>query len=438
MTKVDDALGEAVSAARRRYAEGRPQSAALHARATEVMPGGNTRTALHFDPFPIYVAHSAGARITDVDGRDYLDVLGEYTAGLYGHSEPRILAETERVMRRGITNGAPAAHEIAFAEAIHARFPSVERVRFCNSGTEANLFALTLARIVTGRPGVMVFRGGYHGGVLGFPTDENPMNVPFDFSVERYNDLAIGERIAALGESLAAVIVEPMLSNGGCIAADPAFLEMLRQATAQTGALLVFDEVVTSRMSGGGLQQRLGIRPDLTTFGKYLGAGFSFGAFGGRADLIDRFAPGGLAHAGTFNNNVFSMAVGGMAFREIFTPARADALYADGERLREALNEAARRRGRPVRFTGCGSVMNVQFTEREIRAPQDVADIDPRLTELFHFDLLEAGIYAARRGQINLSLPMNGQDFSAIVAAVGGFLDRRGALVAAAAQSAAS
>lgn len=422
-----------IDTAVQRYAGRNPLSRALHDQACAHMPGGNTRSALYWAPFPLYVTHSEACRVQDADGHEYLDVLGEFTAGLYGHSDPVIAEAVTRTVAGGYANGAPGTSEIQLAQLISQRFQSAASVRFCNSGTEANLYALTLARIFTGRSKLMGFSGAYHGGVFSFSGGGSPMNAPYDWSLARYNDSAgAAELIERLGAELAAVIVEPMMSNGGCIAADASFLRVLREKCSQIGAVLIFDEIVTSRMGPGGLQQRLGITPDMTTFGKYLGAGFSSGAFGGRADimnLLNPTVPGALLHSGTFNNNVYSMTVGYAALNNVFTPARAEALYADGEALRARLNDIARSVAPSVQFTGCGSIMNIHFHRGPIRCPEDVATQSKELLRLFHLDMLEEGIYAAARGQINLSLPMQAKDFDKIASAVKKSLNRRADLI---------
>lgn len=424
---------QAIEAAIQRYARRNPNSRTLHEQARAWMPGGNTRSALYWAPFPLYVTHSEGCRVRDADGNEYLDVLGEYTAGLYGHSDPVIAQAVARTVAGGYSNGAPGASEIQFAQLICRRFPSVASVRFCNSGTEANLYALTLARVFTGRKKLLGFSGGYHGGVFAFAGGGSPMNAPFDWTLAKFNDSAgTAALIEQLGADLGAVIVEPMMSNGGCIAADRSFLRTLRDKCSEVGALLIFDEIVTSRMGSGGLQQRLGIEPDMTTFGKYFGAGFSSGAFGGRADvmsLLDPSAPNALLHSGTFNNNVYSMTVGYAALKDVFTPERAEKLHADGEALRARLNDIAREVSPAVQFTGCGSIMNIHFKRGPIRCPEDLAAEPKSLLQLFHLDLLEEGIYAAARGQINLSLPMQAKDFEKIATAVRKCLNRRAELI---------
>jgi glutamate-1-semialdehyde 2,1-aminomutase len=431
--KRNDPIGQELAGAVEAYAARNPKSAALYASAQRVMPGGNTRSALHFDPFPLYVARSHDATIVDADGHAYLDALGEFTAGLYGHSHPVVLKAVREALDQGFSNGAPGAHEVRLAELMCSRFPSVETIRFCNSGTEANLYALTLAKIVTARQKVLVFSGAYHGGVFVFADGGHAMNLPFDWELARYNDVASAEAIFdRCGHELAAVIVEPVMSNGGCIPATLEFLGTVRRRCSDSGALLVFDEVVSSRMGGGGLQGRTGVLPDLTTFGKYLGAGFSFGAFGGRRSVMSLMDPtraDALPHAGTFNNNVFSMAAGAAALSEVFTPARAEALFEDGEALRERLNATLDEHGIAARFLGLGSIMNIHFTLRPISCPEDAIGPDRRLYALFHFDMMEAGVYAARRGQINLSLPMGAAEFDTIVDAVERFAQRRHGLL---------
>jgi glutamate-1-semialdehyde 2,1-aminomutase len=272
---------------------------------------------------------------------------------------------------------------------------------------------------------VLVFAGGYHGSLLSFPTTDGiAINVPHRWIVGRYNDVAgTEELIADNAADLAAILVEPMLGSGGCIPAEPGFLELLRRRAMETAAVLIFDEVMTSRMSGGGQQQRLGITPDLTTLGKYLGGGMTFGAFGGRRELMARYderTPGSVPHAGTFNNNVLSMAAGYAGLSEVFTAEAAAALFARGERLRGLLNE--RCAGVAMQWTGLGSLMTVHFQRGAIRSADDVA-AQPHLRELFHLSMLERGFYLARRGMIALSLAITDDDCAAFVAAVDGFVD---------------
>jgi glutamate-1-semialdehyde 2,1-aminomutase len=426
-TDIDAALNEAKEA----YVTANPGSLARYVEATAVMPGGNTRTVLHYAPFALAMARARGCRLWDADGREYIDFLGEYTAGLYGHSHPVIRAAVDAALDGGISFGASNMTEARFARAVCDRF-GLERVRFTNSGTEANLLAISLARIYTGRKKVLVFDGGYHGAVFGFAGGGSPINAPFDYVLAPYNDVAATKAlIAANGPDLALVILEPMLGGGGCIAASTEFLHMLRAEATRVGALLVLDEVMTSRLAPGGLQSVVGVKPDLTTFGKYIGGGMSFGAFGGRGDVMDLFDPrrsDALPHAGTFNNNVLTMSAGLAGLTQVYTPDAAMALNARGDALRQRLNALCAAAAAPVQFTGIGSMLAVHTVLGPIRSPADAAKGDAKLKELFFFDMLAHGIWLARRGMMALSLPIGDAECDSLAGAVEEFLSVRRSL----------
>jgi glutamate-1-semialdehyde 2,1-aminomutase len=421
-------LAALVADAQRRYVERNPESRRLHEERAQVMPGGNTRTVIHVEPFPLTIVRGEGARLTDADGHELVDFLGEYTAGLFGHSHPVVLEAIRVALDDGISFGAPNLYEQRLAAAVCERFPSVELVRFCNSGTEANLLALSLARVATGKPAIMVFEGGYHGGVFFFETAAgSPINAPFPFVVAQYNDAEGAARlIAEHAHELAAVVVEPLQGSGGVIPGERAFLESLREATAAHDILLVFDEVMTSRLATGGLQQVLRIAPDLTTFGKYLGGGLAFGAFGGRADLMQRFdpsRPGALPHAGTFNNAVLTMAAGAAGLG-VYTQAEAERLNGLGDRLRDRLNAFAAANALEFTATGYGSLVGLHFAAGPIRRRSDVPK-RPELQTLLHLHLLEQGYTYARRGFIALSLPLGEAEIDGFAAAVEAFFSER-------------
>ncbi|HXQ31487.1 MAG TPA: aminotransferase class III-fold pyridoxal phosphate-dependent enzyme [Steroidobacteraceae bacterium] len=436
-------LEAALAEVEARYRARRPISAQRRLAAAEHMPGGNTRTVLHFSPFPIVFARGQGNRLTDVDGIEYLDLLGEYSAGLYGHSNPVIQAAIKQAVDDGTVLGGPNQYETGLAQAIRARFPSVDLLRFTNSGTEANLIALATVRALRpGRLRIMVFDGGYHGGVFNFRGRSAPLNAPFDWLIATYNDVeGVRAALHAHGDAIAAVLVEPML-GGGCIPGKPSFLAMLREECTARGIVLVFDEVMTSRLSPSGLQGLLGIRPDMTTFGKYLGAGSSFGAFGGQRELMERFDPNrpdALDHAGTFNNNVLSMAGGLAGLTRVFTPAEAVRINALGDRLRERLNALARARSARFQATGVGSLIGLHFSTHLLFRPEDAdhagtaANSAKRLLDtLFHLEMVDRGYYFGRRGYVSLSLPTTAADCENFAMAIDDFLARRGPLIASA------
>jgi glutamate-1-semialdehyde 2,1-aminomutase len=418
------ALGEA----REQYASNNPESLARYAEACGVLPGGNTRTVLFYPPFPLTMVRGKDARLWDADGHEYIDFLGEYTAALYGHSNPAIRAAIERALDGGIDLGGHNSLEPKLAAALCSRFPSIELVRFTNSGTEANLMALSTARAITRREKVLVFNGAYHGGVFSFANGGGPINAPFEFVVATYNDLdhtmALLEKNAG---SLAAVLIEPMMGAGGCIPAERAFLQALREAASKHGILLIFDEVMTSRLSPGGLQEAYGILPDITTLGKYIGGGMTCGAFGGRAEIMQRFdarQPGAFPHAGTFNNNVLTMSAG-IAGMSLYTPEVARQHNARGDSLRRKLNELAKAEGVNMQFTGIGSMLNLHMCSGPVKNPADAAKADKDLADLFFFDLLAKGFWFARRGMVVLSLPNTDADCGRFAAAVEEFIDQR-------------
>lgn len=422
-------LADALTAARANYAAKNPKSAGLQGEAARYLPGGNTRTTLFHGPFPLRFVKGEGCTLTDADGHTYANFISEYTAGMFGHSHPVIRKAIERALDFGINIGGHTELEAKFAAAVTARFKSMQRVRFTNSGTEANLMNVALARVWTKRNKILVFRGGYHGGVLYFRKGGSPVNAPFEAIVAPYNDLeATSKLVRENAGDLACILLEPMFGSTGCIQAEKPFLEGLRKLADETGALLIFDEVMTSRLAPGGLQSVIGVTPDLTTLGKYIGGGMSFGAFGGRADimaLFDPSRPDALPHAGTFNNNVITMSTGYAALTEIITPEASLAVNARGDKLRERLNAIARAGGAKMQFTGRGSMMATHFCDGPMRNEADADRGNQELLELFYFDLLDRGIYIARRGMIVLSLAQDEAAFAKLEGAVEDFVRLR-------------
>jgi glutamate-1-semialdehyde 2,1-aminomutase len=425
-------IAAALAEAEELYRGRNPKSLAQHRLACAAMPGGNTRSAIHVDPFPLTIARGEGARLWDVDGHEYADFLSEFTAGIYGHSHPAIRRAIEGALDAGLNFGAHNAAEARFAAAICARFPSIELMRFTNSGTEANLMAVSAARAITGRSKTLVFKGGYHGGVFYFRGHGSALNAPFEYLLGQFNDFeAVEALVQPHRAELAAILIEPMQGTTGCILAERPFLAGLRSLASEIGGLLIFDEVMTSRLAPGGLQEVHGILPDLTTLGKYVGGGMSFGAFGGRKDLMERFdprRPDAFQHAGTFNNNMLTMNAGLVGLTEIYTPERARALNASGDRLRERLNGVARRHGLAMQFTGLGSMLSVHMTGGPIRSAEDAERGNAALRDLFWFDLTARGLWFAKRGMFALSIALDDTDADKLVDAVEEFAQTRAPL----------
>lgn len=433
-------LESAVAEAEQRYVAANPGSAKLNQAARGTLPGGNTRTTLHYGPFPLAIRSAKGSRVTDMDGHTYVDFINEHTAGVFGHSEPVIQAALKQAIDDGLTLGAPNIYEHELAAAIIARFPSIARLRFCNSGTEANLLCLATARAVTGKPAAMIFEGAYHGSLFYFSHGASPLNMPIPVVETPYNETEKAVKaIADNAAKLAAVIIEPMQGGAGAIPGDPAFLKALREACTKHGVLLVFDEVMTSRLSPGGLQGKHGITPDLTSLGKYIGGGMTIGAFGGRADIMDRFDPSrpdAFPHGGTFNNNVLAMAAGHAGFTKVLTKEAVERMNALGDDLRDRANALAKKHGLPLQATGIGSIFGLHFHKGPIRNAHDLDEGEKgrerdiaALKKLFQLDMFERGIYATRRILGNLSLVNNKADVDLLVDALDEFLTNRGTLI---------
>ncbi|MCB6180090.1 aminotransferase class III-fold pyridoxal phosphate-dependent enzyme [Rhodobacter sp. Har01] len=419
-------LDEAVADATARYRAANPQSEARHRQARASLPGGNTRSVLWYEPFPVALTGGIGVHVTDLDGHRYADFVSEYSAGLYGHSNPTIMAAMAQTVMGGIALGGPNTYEARLAEVLVARFPALDRVRFCNSGTEANIMALSMARAITGRDKVMVFREGYHGGVLTFAHGGSVLNLPFPYVFSDYNDVEGTEALLrAHKDSIGAVILEQMLGGGGCIRATDAFLKMLRRVTQEIGALLIFDEVMTSRLHFNGMQAITGVVPDLMSLGKYIGGGVSFGAFGGRAELMDRFDPTSahaFGHGGTFNNNILSMTAGYVGLTEVLTPEASAAFNALGEELKTAMQAMIDRHGIAACTSGHGSLFNLHFLPADQLTPAAVEAGDQRPGKLWHLEMMLTGQYVTPRGMIALALPHTRAETEGLLQAFDRFL----------------
>jgi glutamate-1-semialdehyde 2,1-aminomutase len=428
-----DALKKAIEAARTRYVAANPLSDAAEKKALQYLPGGNTRSVLHFEPFPLTMVKGEGAEAVDLDGHRYVDFVGEYSAGLFGHSDARIKAAIDEALAAGLAMGAPNKYERTLAGLLCNRYPGLEQIRFCNSGTEANLMTLATACAVTERRKLLAFRDSYHGGVIKFPNGGCELNVPFDFELADYNDIeGTSALIGELGDELAAVIVEPILGAGGNIQGNRNFLQMLRERTQDVGALLIFDEIKTARLGPAGVQGMLDVTPDFTTLGKFIAGGLPTGAFGGRAELMARFDPRhgrGWNHAGTFNNNVCSMAAGCVAMGEIFTPARAAEFFDWSEAFRHSLNEMFAARDVPMFANGMGSMIAIHFSKVATKAPADITAGCQSLRPLLHMEMLLEGVLICKRGDFFLSLPMDNSHLDKARAALGVFIDKHQELI---------
>ena len=420
-TKIHNRLLEQLNSTTELFKKSNSKSFQRWEKAKEFMPGGNTRTVLHYDPFPIAMTSGKGTYLKSLDGDTYTDFLGEYSAGLYGHSNEKINIALKNAIDLGLSLGAPNRWESPLAEEICFRFPSIEKVRFTNSGTEANLMAIGAARAYTGREKIMVFDGGYHGGVLYFKEGHSSVTAPYQFIKVPFNDQEKAiTQIKSNSDTLAAVLVEPMLGSGGCIPGKKEFLHSLRKETKKYNICLIFDEVMTSRNSIGGLQKILGIKPDLTTLGKYLGGGVSFGAFGGNSKVMSIWDPtkqNFLAHAGTFNNNTLSMIAGLVGLKEIFTSKKATELFERGERFKLRLNKVITESNANLQVTGVGSILGLHVGTSVISKPPKYSRLELDILKLVHLQMSLRGFLFAQRGFITLNLAMSEKDIDNFVLA---------------------
>jgi glutamate-1-semialdehyde 2,1-aminomutase len=427
-----------------RYRAMTPGSAALHARALSSMPGGDTRTVTSHAPHPVYVADAQGVWLTDVDGNRYLDLLGNYTSMVHGHAHPSIVQAISSQAARGTGHAGGSEQAIELAEVLTDRVMGLDSVRFCSSGTEATLNAIRAARAVTGRPSVLKFEGGYHGShdtveisvappIVAAGPAEMPIAVPeepgipgtvvADVTVAPFNDLAATTRIARAARP-AAILVEPMLGAGGTIPPRPGFLAGLRALADELDAVLIFDEVITLRLAFGGAEEWSGVRPDLMTLGKIVGGGLPVGAFGGRADIMDLYAPPDptLVQSGTFNANPLTMAAG-LAGMRLLDRSAIEALDLHGRRFEEGLRKAIADAGIEATVTGMGSLWTLHFTAGPVTDYRSKAAGDPEKQRRFHLELLVRGVFSAPRGMFALSTVMAEDEIDGASAAIGRALE---------------
>ncbi|KAL4971424.1 pyridoxal phosphate-dependent transferase [Aspergillus desertorum] len=377
------------------YVTANPKSASENRRACKVMPAGNTRAVFVYQPFPLVITSARDCYVTSLDGVEYLDFVSEYFAGMFGHSHPAIKAALEEAAATGFNFGAPSRKEIELAEAITSRFPSMDLVQFCTSGTEANTLAIAVGLNYTKRRKVLAFENAYHGNTLSFKTGENPLRLPHEFILAPYNN--IPATAEAISQDIGVIIVEPMQGAGGMVPATQEFLRFLRDKATEIGAVLIFDEVVTARTYYNGLQGYHNSIPDMMTVGKFFGGGLPFGAYGGRRaimETLDSRVPGTLHHSGTWHNNIFTMAAG-LAAVELLSHANIERANALGQQLREGLDAVLNAAGveRAV-VRGFGSLVGVHFLGPESAALRDA----------FYFYLLERGIYIGHRGFLCLNI----------------------------------
>ena len=401
-----------------------PGSEALAKRAAEVFPGGDTRSSAHYGPYPLAMAQANGCVLTDVDGHEIIDFMNNFTSLIHGHAHPAVVHAVQAQVADGSAYAAPNDNQIALAEMIVDRVPSIEQLRFTSSGTEGTTMALRCARAASGRHKIMKMEGGYHGSyeqaevsLVPVPGRRGDLDAPVSTAVDDsfsdsvledtmicpYNEPELAESlINRHADELAAVIVEPVMGSMGMVPATSEFLQCLRDATERHGIILIFDEVITLRLEQGGAQQSHGVIPDLTCMGKIIGGGLPVGGIGGRRDLMQLFSPEAerpVMHASTFSGNALTMAAG-YAAMSAFDANENQRINELGGLLREGFNQAFQQSGIKGQAIGSGSLTNILFTDVEISNARHSIDAmieAGNVSQLLHLLMLQRGISSASR-----------------------------------------
>ena len=447
LTELEPRARDILERERAAYEAANPASREAFQRSLRVLPGGVTRTLCHFPPFPCYADYGEGCHFVDIDGNRRLDLFNNATSLILGHRPQAVMKAVREQLARGTAFQTNTGLETRLAEMLVERVPSVEQIRFTNSGSEGTLMAIRAARAFTGRHKIAKIEGGYHGTHDSVEVSvrppleaagpaESPLAVPGsagippgvleDIVLLPYNNLEAARRILARAAAhIAGIIVEPILGSVGFIPAEREFLVGIRAEAEQHGMLFILDEVQSFRLSRGGAQALFGIHPDLTTFGKIIGGGFPVGAFGGRRDIMALFdvssGPARVPHAGTFNGNPVTMAAG-IATLEQLTPPAFTWLNTAGERVRRRLQEIAAQHGVPAQITGIGSMFKIHFSASPVRDYRSGQQASRVVHEALFFFTLNRGLYLSEGGRCCLSTAMSDAEVDQYLATVAEFL----------------
>ncbi len=423
----------------------RSTSEAILARATQKLPGGVNSPVRAFAAVggrPPFIASAAGSRLTDIDGNEYIDYVGSWGPAILGHADPDVVAAVQAVAAKGLSFGAPTELEVEFAEKLTELYPSIEMLRCVSSGTEATMSALRAARGFTGRDVIVKFQGGYHGhsdcllvkagsGAATFGSPDSagvPGKLVEDTLVATYNDVeGLTQLFEEQGSRIAAVIVEPVAGNMGCVPPKPGFLEGLVELCDKNGSVAIFDEVMTGcRVARGGAQERFGVQPHMTCLGKIIGGGMPLAVYGGRQNIMERIAPlGAVYQAGTLSGNPVAVTAGLTTLNKL-TPEVYDKLEVLGARLEKGLNRAIT----DARVVACvqrvGSMITVFFHGGPIHSWEEAGQCNTERFGIFHRSLIEQGIYwpPAQFEAAFISTAHTNDDIDATIAAAKNALEK--------------
>ncbi|MCY3990490.1 MAG: aspartate aminotransferase family protein [Caldilineaceae bacterium] len=409
------------------------------ARAKKSLPGGDTRASSYYTPYPAYMVRGEGCYLYDLDENRYIDFLNNYTSLIHGHAHPATVSAIQEQAARGTVLGSAAEVTVEHAEMLCSRVPSLESVRYCNSGTEATHLAMRAARAFTGKDVIVKMDGGYLGShdyvqvnVKPDTAEEDlprrrlttrgvPAAVMEGMQVVPFNDLdALEDLLRAHSGEIAAIILEPVLGSGGGVEPQPGYLRGVRQLADTYDVLLIFDEILTFRLDVGGIQSAVGVTPDLTSVAKFIGGGLPLGAFGGRQEIMAPFAPAHpqtIPHNGTFNGNNVTMAAG-LATMMAYGTEEVEQINDLGQRLKDGFNRAFQAAGVKARAAGLGSIIPIHWSEGEIRTARDAVaaqEAARTLPKLLHMEMMNRGIFSAPRGQFTISTPKTAREIDTAV-----------------------
>jgi glutamate-1-semialdehyde 2,1-aminomutase len=413
----------------------------MHQEAKKVFPGGDTRNVTFFKPYPSFMEYGKGCRLWDVDGNEIIDFQNNYTSLIHGHAHPGIVAAVQEQIAKGSVYSAPFEKQTELAEIICGRVPSVDKIRFTNSGTEATMHAVRGARAYTGRTKIVKIEGGYHGSSDTFEASvepdmtkvgdiNNPIAVADSKGVPKetveqviivpFNNIEVTRRLIEENhKEIAAFIIEPIMGSAGMLEPSREYLTFIRDITNAYGIVLIFDEVVTFRLTTGGAQVYNGISPDMTAFGKIIGGGIPIGAFGGKEDIMKMYDPTAkmMYHSGTFNGNAISMAAGIAALKD-YGAKEVDHVNRLGELFRSECNKVFEEVGIDIWVNGVGSLSNIIFSNNLITEYRGIAKSHEELNVLMGLALINRGIFMAPRGMFCTSTPMSDAEIHGAAAAI--------------------
>lgn len=430
------------------YKSRTPKSKEKYDEALKYMTGGETRSIVFFNPYPLTIDYGVGAYLYDLDHNKYIDFLNNYTSMIHGHAHPAIMGAVKEVLDKGVCYGAAIPEQIGLSRRICERVPGIERVRFCNSGTEAVLFAIRAARAYTKKDAIIKMEGCFHvscdvvqHSIAPQIPHENPLdpwkaypsclgipqNVTKDVYVAPFNNSdVVADILKAKSKNIATIILEPVMGQTGAIAANPDYLKKLRELADEYNVLLIFDEIQCFRIDYHGIQGKYNVLPDLTTLGKWIGGGYPIAAFGGKAAIMDVYNPNKnphIAQSGTFNGNKLGMAAG-IVSMDLYDKIAVKRINSLGKKLSDGMQKSIDRRGLPITVAQQGSLIHVHFTKK---LPIDYASTKSQYNScapILHMLLLNEGIFIAPRGSMNISTVMTEEDIATAIQAFDNVMEK--------------